>query len=42
MAAKKPKKPKSGASLKVWENYDKRMKKWNADKKKLESLKAKY
>lgn len=42
MALKKPKKPRAGAPLSQWERYDARMKKYNADKKKLEQLKNKY
>lgn len=42
MAVKKPKKPRQGAPLSAWERYDQRMKKYMADKKKLETLKNKY
>lgn len=42
MAAKKPRKPKQSASLRTWENYDKRMAQWMKDKKRLEALKSKH
>ena len=38
---KKPKQPKAGASLKSWENYDKKMKEYNDAKKKIEAIKNK-
>jgi len=40
--AKAPKKPRAGASLKVWENYDSRKKKFDADEKKRSTLKNRY
>lgn len=40
--AKKPKRPKAGASLSAWESYDKRISKWHSDKKRKESLMKKH
>lgn len=39
---KKPRKPKQGASLTAWENYDRKITSWMKDKKRLESLKSKH
>ena len=46
---KKPRKPKASASLKVWENFEKRMKEWekkcrdiDANVKKKEKIRNKY
>jgi len=35
---KRPKKPKQSSGIKAWENYDKKIAKYNSDKKKKESI----
>ena len=42
MAAKKPKRPKKGASLSAWENYAKKIKEYEGNRKKLAALHKKY
>lgn len=46
---KKPKRPKKTSSLKVWQNWEAKMKKWTADKKahderpkKIDAISKKY
>ncbi len=34
---KKPRKPKASASIKVWENFEKRMKEWDKKKKEIDA-----
>lgn len=40
--AKKPKRPKAGAPLKSWENYDHKVSQWEKDKKRKEQLIKKH
>ena len=40
--AKKPKRPKTSASVSAWENYDKRYSQWMHDKKKKAALIKKH